>query len=247
MRKSRAVKTLCIVVNRRRWLCAAFAAVIWGGPAWANISSCTSADGMSGCTSIDQDFGSAGALIGTDFIVVGDTSASFKYVFSGTVNGPAGPGTISGTFTTNAAGTSVSSFSFNLSKANLPFSVNDAGGYILDNNDGYLNVFGAGWFQFQNLGFSHQVVLNLLFNSLPGSTSATQSSLLQAPNVAGANWDYIGTVTTGQAVAPEPTNSLLLGAGLAMLVFLRRATGPRRGSANLKIADEQSSDHPSGR
>ncbi len=112
---------------------------------------------------------------------------------------------------------------------------------------GISTYLGLDRYQFQNLGFSHQMVLNLLFNSLPGSINAQQSSLLQAPNVSGSNWDYIGTITTGQAVTPEPTNSLLLGAGLTMLVFLRRVTGSRRGSANLKIADEQSSDHPSGR
>jgi len=51
---------------------------------------------------------------------------------------------------------------------------------MLDNTNGYVNVFGPARFQFQNLGFSHTVVLNLWFNSLPGPSSGASSDLLEA-------------------------------------------------------------------
>jgi hypothetical protein len=244
------------------WLLLLLGAVISIAPARGGISSCISADSTPGCASIDQNFNDTGSLIGIEQIdidqigmdqLVATTSqgASILYHFSGTVNGPAGPGTLTGKFTTDASATSVLSFSFDLSNTHLPFSVDDAGGYVLTNIIGYVNVFSAGRYQFQNLGFSHQIVLNLAFNSLPGSINNTISSLLQAPNVSGADWDYIGSIPTGQASVPEPSSVLLIAVGLMMLALSRRTLqathGLRRGSANLKIADEQSSDHPSGR
>jgi hypothetical protein len=219
------------IAKPARWLFILLGAVISIAPAQGGISSCASADGSPGCAFIDQNFSDAGSLLGIDQIgmdpPIATTSqgGNVTYHFSGSVNGPSGPGTLSGSFTTNAAATSVLSFSFDLSHTNLPFSVNDAGGYNLNNGIGYVNVFSPVRFQFQNLGFSHQVVLNLAFNALPGSIDYTVSSLLQAPQGVGQNWDYIGTIGTGQASVPEPSSVVLIAAGLMMLVLARRTLG----------------------
>jgi hypothetical protein len=134
-----------------------------------------------------------------------------------------GGSTVSGTFTLN--GNSMTAYDFS-----LPASLPDPVSSPLTQTNSYLTLNGladpsTGYpdYQIETTG-TYLTVLNLQIVSLP--TDATPvalgfSSLLQALNVVGGSWDYIGTFQSGSITltGASPVPGPIAGAGIPGIIF----------------------------
>lgn len=159
--------------------------------------------------------------VAAGFVFAGAGAASATtYNLSGLVNGSP----ITGTFDYN--GSIITNYTFYL-PSSFP---NPPAGNEMDQTNSFIGVISSTYFQFERDYGGYADILNLQFNAIPGTLGF--SSLVQYPDLPGANADYIAFITSGVAAAPAttplPASGFLFLGGLAAvcsLLLARRVRG----------------------